>query len=95
MTSARRGRWSYRPTGKPMKPRLSTPPKRPAKPMGGPRTAGRLQQALDEAARREIDAALKEAEGNVVRAANLLGISQPALYKRLAALAINHLPYRR
>lgn len=55
---------------------------------GGPRTHGRLQRALDQAARREIRKALAEAEGSVVEAARLLGISRISLWKRMTALDI-------
>jgi transcriptional regulator of acetoin/glycerol metabolism len=53
----------------------------------GPRSAGRLQRALDATATREIRAALAEA-GGVVAAARLLGISKVALWKRMRALGI-------
>lgn len=62
--------------------------RRPPKPgTAGPRSAGRLQRALDETATREIKAALREA-GGVVAAARLLGISKVALWKRMRALSI-------
>jgi DNA-binding NtrC family response regulator len=61
----------------------------------GPRSAGRLQRAIDEVVRREISAALQETGGNVVQSARLLGISQPGLYKRLAALGMDPAGYRR
>jgi DNA-binding NtrC family response regulator len=71
-------------------------PRRHAKPgTTGPRSTGRLQRAIDEAVRREIAAALRETGGNVVRAAQALGISQPGLYKRLTALGIDPAKYRR
>ncbi len=64
-------------------------PRKPAKrPGGGPRTYGRLQRALDDAARREIKAVLKETGGQVVAAATSLGISKVALWKRMRALGI-------
>jgi transcriptional regulator of acetoin/glycerol metabolism len=44
---------------------------------------------LDEAARREITAALRESEGNVTAAAIALGISRRGLWKRMAALGID------
>lgn len=74
-----------------MSPKPRNPPK---KPMGGPRTYGRLQRALDDTARREIQAALKEASGNVTGAASLLGISRRWLWKRMAALQIDPQPHR-
>lgn len=64
------------------------------RPKGGPRTYGRLQQALDDAATREIRAALREKKGNVTHAARTLGISQPALLRRLRALGIAADRYR-
>jgi DNA-binding NtrC family response regulator len=64
-------------------------PRKPAKrPRGGPRTYGRLQRALDDAARREIKAVLKETGGQVVAAATALGVSKVALWKRMRALGI-------
>jgi DNA-binding NtrC family response regulator len=62
--------------------------RRKARPGGGPRTYGRLQRALDEAARREIEAALKETSGNVSEAARVLGIGRPNLWARMKALGI-------
>jgi DNA-binding NtrC family response regulator len=56
---------------------------------GGPRTHGRLQRALDEAAKREIEAALKETAGNVSEAARVLGIGRPRLWARMQALSIS------
>jgi DNA-binding NtrC family response regulator len=64
------------------------PRKRTPKTKGGPRTYGRLQRALDEAARREIEAALKETGGQIGEAAAVLGISKVALWKRMKALEI-------
>ena len=39
-----------------------------------------LRQARDDAERRAIITALARADGNVVRAAELLGVSRPTLY---------------
>lgn len=58
------------------------------KPKGGPRTQGRLQRALDAAARGEIEKALKESDGNVTAAAATLGISRGGLWKRMRALGV-------
>jgi len=49
----------------------------------GPRSAGRLQRAIDETVRREILAALKETDGAVLAAARLLGISKVSMWKRM------------
>jgi transcriptional regulator of acetoin/glycerol metabolism len=77
---------------------MSRPKKRTTKPSsasrGGPRTQGRLQKALDDTARREIKAALKEAGGNVTAAAAALGISRPGLWKRMTVLGIDPNPHR-
>lgn len=62
--------------------------------MGGPRTYGRLQKALDDAARAEITAALRETAGNVSQAAVVLGVHRVSLLKRLKALSINPDAYR-
>lgn len=62
---------------------------------GGPRTDGRLQRALDDTARREIAAALAETDGNSTAAADVLGISRRALYKRAQTLGIDMTRYRR
>ena len=42
-----------------------------------------LSQAREEAERREIPRALSRVEGNISRAAKLLGISRPTLYDLL------------
>lgn len=68
--------------------RRKTISRRKPKPRGGPRTYGRLQRALDDAARREIKAVLRETGGQVVAAATSLGISKVALWKRMRALGI-------
>lgn len=68
--------------------RRKTIPRRKPRPRGGPRTYGRLQRALDDAARREIETVLKETGGQVVAAATALGISKVALWKRMRALGI-------
>ena len=66
-----------------------------ARPKGGPRTFGRLQRSLDAAAEAEIRKALVETDGNVTHAAAALGISQPALLRRIAVLGIATAHYRR
>lgn len=63
--------------------------KRKVKSEGGPRTYGRFQRAMDECARREIEAALREADGVVVEAAKLLGMSRISLRARMNALGID------
>jgi DNA-binding NtrC family response regulator len=55
----------------------------------GPRSAGRLQRAIDETVRREIEAALRESGGVITEAARLLGISRIALRARMNALGIS------
>jgi DNA-binding NtrC family response regulator len=77
----------------------TTRPRRPGrrKPepgTAGPRSAGRLQRAIDETVRREIEAALRETGGNMVHAARVLGISQPSMYTRMIALGIDPTNYR-
>jgi DNA-binding NtrC family response regulator len=72
----------------------TTARKQRQKSRGGPRTYGRLQRALDETARREILAALKEASGNVTETAASLGISRRGLWKRMSALGIDPQTHR-
>ncbi len=69
---------------KPASPRRS----RKSTSRGGPRTHGRFQRAMDDAARREIEAALHEMDRNVTAAAKALGLSRPALWARMKALGI-------
>jgi DNA-binding NtrC family response regulator len=61
----------------------------------GPRSAGRLQRALDATAKREIEAALRETDGNVTRAAGALGLTRVALIRRLRSLDLEAEKYRR
>lgn len=63
--------------------------RKPTPGTAGPRSAGRLQRALDATAKREIDAALREAQGNIAEAARRLGVSYKGLWKRLDSLRIN------
>jgi transcriptional regulator with PAS, ATPase and Fis domain len=71
-----------------------TAPRKPKPGTSGPRSSGRLQQAIDATVRREIEAALRESGGNVVRAAEALGIKQPSLYGRMKALGIDPSAFR-
>lgn len=57
--------------------------------MAGPRSAGRLQRAIDDLVRREIVAALRETDGNVTHAAKALGISRIALRARMNVLDVD------
>jgi DNA-binding NtrC family response regulator len=61
----------------------------------GPRSTGRLQRALDAAARREIEAALQETGGNITHSAAALGITRAALIGRLRSLEIDARKLRR
>lgn len=61
----------------------------------GPRSTGRLQRAIDEAARREIVAALKETKGNVAAAGRALGVTEMGIRKRLRSMRIDPGDYRR
>ncbi len=75
--------------------RRKATPRKPKPGAAGPRSAGRLQRAIDEVVRREIKAALRETGGNVVHAARALGISQPSMYGRMGALGIDPTKSRR
>lgn len=68
------------------RPTKTGPARKPG--TAGPRSAGRLQRAIDEAVRREIERALRETDGAVVASARVLGISKVALWKRMRALGI-------
>ena len=70
--------------------RRTAPPTRKTgkRSQSGPRTYGRLQRALDDAARKEIRAALREAGGTITEAARLLGVSRIALRARMNALGV-------
>jgi DNA-binding NtrC family response regulator len=50
---------------------------------------------LDEAARREIEAALKETGGNVAAAARALGVTEKGLRIRLQSMRIDPDQFRR
>lgn len=71
-----------------MSPRKPPARRKPKPGTAGPRSAGRLQRAIDEAARREITAALRETDGKLSAAAKVLGISYVALWARMKALGI-------
>jgi DNA-binding NtrC family response regulator len=78
-----------------MTARRKTTTKRKPKPgTAGPRSAGRLQRAIDDAVRREITAALEETAGNITHAARVLGVSRIALRARMNALGLGT-PLRR
>ena len=74
---------------------IAKPARRKPKPgTAGPRSAGRLQMAIDATVRREIGAALRETEGNVTHAAKALGVTMMALRKRMRAMHIDPNAYR-
>ena len=77
-----------------MPPRRKTSPAQPKPGAAGPRSTGRLQRALDATAKREIEAALKESGGNVVKAARALGIANLPCTSRLRSLCINPALFR-
>jgi DNA-binding NtrC family response regulator len=60
----------------------------------GPRSSGALQEALDETARTKIRQALRSTSGNVLRAAELLGLSRQSLRLRMGRLGISADDYR-
>ena len=60
----------------------------------GPRSAGRLQRAIDLTVAREVKAALRETKGNVAAAARLLGVTEMAIRKRLRTMQIDPNRYR-
>lgn len=60
----------------------------------GPRSAGRLQRAIDAAVKREIVAALRETGGNVAATARALGVTEMAVRKRLRSLGLDPASYR-
>lgn len=69
--------------------------RKPSPGAAGPRSGGRLQRALDATARREIEAALKESNGNVAEAARFLGVTEMGIRKRLRSLGIDPGRFRR
>lgn len=74
----------------------TTTRRRKARPgAAGPRSGGRLQRALDATARREIEAALRESNGNVAGAARSLGVTEMGIRKRLRSLGIDPDRFRR
>jgi DNA-binding NtrC family response regulator len=74
--------------------RPKRPPPKPKPGTAGPRSAGRLQRAIDASVTREIEAALRETAGNVTRSAAALGITRAALIGRLRSLGIDAAAYR-
>jgi len=52
-------------------------------PPGSPGSPGRLERDADQPSREAIEAALREAGGNISRAAQSLGLSRQALYRRM------------
>ncbi len=68
----------------PMALRLASQPERAAR---GERPLP-LATILEEAERRLIQLALKQAKGNKTRAAELLGVYKPLLYRRMTALGL-------
>jgi transcriptional regulator of acetoin/glycerol metabolism len=83
----RTARKRYRGVGE-MKARKTPAVSKPKPGNAGPRSGGRLQQAIDRTVKREIGRALTEAAGNVSEAARALGISRPSLWARMRALKI-------
>lgn len=61
----------------------------------GPRSAGRLQRAIDDLVREMVTAAMTEAGGNVSEAARALGISRAGLWNRLTAFGLDADTFRR
>jgi transcriptional regulator with GAF, ATPase, and Fis domain len=74
--------------------RRTTSSRKPRPGTAGPRSGGRLQRAIDATARREIEAALRETEGNVTHAARALGVTRVALIKRIRSLGIEAAKFR-
>lgn len=72
----------------------TTQTRRTRKAPTGPRSAGRLQKAMDDAARREIDAAMRETGGNMSEAARVLGVHRVSLFNRMKSLGIAPDTYR-
>jgi len=77
-----------------MTPPKARPRHKPNPGTAGPRSAGRLQQAIDTTVKREIEAALRESGGNVSEAARLLGISRRGMWARIGSLGIDHQLFR-
>jgi DNA-binding NtrC family response regulator len=72
-----------------MKRKRTGSPKATKKPIGGPRSQGLHQRALDEASRRVITDVLRETEGNVKEAARVLGLNRVSLIRRMKTLGID------
>ncbi len=71
-----------------MTARRKTTTRKPVSGTAGPRSAGRLQRAIDEVVTREITSALRETDGNVTQSAKALGITRDSLIKRLRSVGI-------
>jgi len=80
---------------RPMNRPAKTTRRKPKPGTAGPRSTGRLQVAIDAAVKREIETALKEADGNVSEAARLLGISRRGMWARLGSLSIDPATFRK
>lgn len=97
MTRATQRRTQTRPTLTCPLPHMPTTKTRPSKQKpgtAGPRSAGRLQMAIDATVRREIETALRETDGNVTHTAKALGVTMMALRKRMRAMRIDPNTYR-
>jgi|GEM_PF-4636943 len=69
--------------------------KKTKKLLGGPRTFGRLQAAIDKVVQKEVRAAMKEAGGNVTLAAELLGVSRRSIWARMKSFEMDPNDFRK
>ncbi len=77
------------PDGEPIGPEVFSDALRANAPMAvTPGTQPSLKDAVAQAERRAIEAALSQAQGNVTEAARLLGVTRPGLYKAMERLAL-------